>query len=599
VNALLRHRLAAGITAIVLAFPLLAAPAAAATPVNMTIAVSGGLSHSVGDTITFTPSGPYTGLTETFQCLYTIVINQALAPGSPMNSLSVVDMASPSVAGACPAWTVRFPNLSQMAYFPAGASTSLAVKIFASVPNGTNADSSPFYTVTFASSAATPTPTSNLPVNFWTLSPTFAAPGQSFTVTPVVILPAGNGIDNCAEFYGTPQQINGPTCPSIGLTQVSPGTYMDITVDYTPRWGYSGGSTSPASHARIWVQDPVLVDPSPTTEPVPTPTPGPAFAATAAITNETIAGSSKTIELTITITGGSAPFSYDAAADAAVGFQEATDTTATQQVFDFTVPCSALSAIDNTLGLTWDAWQTGGSIADGTFATGSVYTTECPTPTPTPDPTPSAEPTPEPTIEPTPEPTVEPTPTPIADPTLTSVTYSGQTTAEVGSSVSLSAQLTSTDPACYQGQTLFFDDQRDDILTAVTDDTGLATLSAVLGLLPIGPNLITVGYGGSEGCVGSTTQFTLNVTAPPAPTPTPTPTRTPVASPISSASPGPVVTQRPVATPRYVGPIPPTNAPLPGADDNSVRLAGWFGVLLLLVVFVAACREIRRRERSA
>jgi hypothetical protein len=193
--------------------------------------VSGGLDHAVGDEITITPTGDY-AFTGSFQCLYTLEIQQPLAPDSPDAYPSIIETTSDSVGGACPAWTFRLPNPAQMVYYPPGSSTSVTVWI--SVMGGPDELNmiSLTQTVTFATSSDTVAPSSSLPAVFWTLSKTASSPGESVTIA----VDTEQFPWKCSASYASSWEgVSNPdpytdadTCADITFTQRAPGTYFVI-----------------------------------------------------------------------------------------------------------------------------------------------------------------------------------------------------------------------------------------------------------------------------------------------------------------------------------------------------------------------------------
>jgi len=279
-NPILR-KMTAGVFALgLVATGLFAAPHPVAAA-SMGLSVSGGLSHSIGDTITLTPTGTYgTNPTGIAGCQYVLVIRQPLAPRSSYAvSAQVISNSLKNPDGTCQSWTFTLPRLDQMVYLRAGQSDTVDVSV--SSYDGTTSFASSTYTINFAASDAQPVPASSQPAIFWTLSDTAPAIGASVTISPIVVGPS-EFLTTASFFFCsatlTPMfgsQITpysqASSCPDISFTQVEPGMNAWLQAGLNPLFG---GTTS-----TLFVQDPPSVDPTPgptvapTPEPSATPTP--------------------------------------------------------------------------------------------------------------------------------------------------------------------------------------------------------------------------------------------------------------------------------------------------------------------------------------
>jgi len=248
-----------------------APPVTRAATGTLSFAVSGGLSHTVGDTITITPTGNY-AFVGGFICVYTLVIQQPLAPNSPMANDSSISTSAASVGGICPAWTFRLPNLAQMAYYSTGASTSMAASVCAVGSANEDNICSGIQFITYAPSSAAPTSTSTLPAVLWTLTNTKASAGQSVTAQITTL----NFPWRCSASYNhastsvTTAYSGSASCASITFTQAFPGTWLTISSD-------PDGITGLGALSQIWAQDPKALEqsPSPSASPSPEPSASP------------------------------------------------------------------------------------------------------------------------------------------------------------------------------------------------------------------------------------------------------------------------------------------------------------------------------------
>lgn len=284
---------------IVAASVLFAVSPVAAVSGTVTIAVSGGSAHNVGDSIRITPT--QTGITA-IQCDYHVLIegrdqlgNAWRAPdGDGSATASEFTIQAAPVAGLCPSWTFTLPNPNTMVVAPGGA--SMTVQLI--VNDGTDQVTANA-AINYAASTATPRASSSLPVMLWTLDDSSPAMGQTVHMTMLSLGIASSSVEmlvgGCIFSGSTATGLYPGSIGSGSSCSVNNGAMSPLASPFTVSWtqngemavligtmNQSGGGTLALTTTRVF--DPPATTPTatPTPEPTPAPTATPAPAATVA-----------------------------------------------------------------------------------------------------------------------------------------------------------------------------------------------------------------------------------------------------------------------------------------------------------------------------
>lgn len=265
------HRLAGSALAAALAFTTLGAPAPISAAGTLTLTVTGGSTHQIGDTITLTPGGTYNA--SGFGCSYILHTNVGAPSGGTLSGMSTIsNRVAANPDGTCPVWSFVLPRPDSM--WSSGDNDVLAML---RVADGDLR--SDLAHITYTPSAAQVIPASSLPAIFWTLSHTNPSPGQAFTVTPIVFGPSSPCSVVSTQTFPPGNTVWGPVstlpagCGTISFTQAFPATLLEVKVDsQAPAGAYSDVSHEWAS-SMIFVPDPPIVAPLPTPSPSPSPSP--------------------------------------------------------------------------------------------------------------------------------------------------------------------------------------------------------------------------------------------------------------------------------------------------------------------------------------
>jgi hypothetical protein len=296
-NPILRKKMTAGAIALGLVVTALstAAPVSAA---SFDFAISGGSSHSVGDSVTLSPSG---SLRAEGTCMFVVAISRSTyAEGDPVMPAYMAQMTEnlhTDPDGTCPSWTFTLPNPNTLIATDTNP-TRVQVSLSMNTEAGTIAQASHAYQI--ANSSATAAPTSNHPTLFFHVSDTKSVTGQTVTVTLIPVgypsgWPEGNDADGlfyCLSYftdldpaaYGDPIRgdcSNPESDLSITFTQHSLGAHLQA-------WGNRGALGSVSSFTVGLVDPPEGFEPTPepTVQPTPVVTPEPTVDPTPVVTPE-------------------------------------------------------------------------------------------------------------------------------------------------------------------------------------------------------------------------------------------------------------------------------------------------------------------------